>query len=169
MLRFTSINNAYVDEYRTTSTTNPYFGQYASSNGMVYKYHERYFNYNLQQRLNWAHEFGEHSVALMLGHEYYNQSYAYLYGSKSNQYSPSNDELAGAVLSKNTNSYTREYNNEGYFGRVQYDYNDRYFFDASLRRDASSRFAKENRWGTLLFFGCFLGNQQGEVLQCRLG
>ena len=150
---FTSINNAYVDEYRTTRTTNPYFGQYASSNGMVYKNHERYFNYNLQQRLNWAHEFGEHSVALMLGHEYYNQSYAYLYGSKSNQYSPSNDELAGAVLLNSTNSYTREYNNEGYFGRVQYDYNDLYFFDASLRRDASSRFAKENRWGTFYSLG----------------
>ena len=150
---FTSINNAYVDEYRTTSTTNPYFGQYASSNGTVNKSHARYFNYNLQQRLNWAHEFGEHSVALMLGHEYYNQSYAYLYGSKSNQYSPSNDELAGAVLVNSTNSYTREYNNEGYFGRVQYDYNDLYFFDASLRRDASSRFAKENRWGTFYSLG----------------
>lgn len=152
-ITFTSINNAYVDETRTTSTTNPYFGQYAASNGMVYKYHTRYFNYNLQQRLNWAQDFGLHSVAVMIGHEYYNQRYSYLYGSRTNQYSTANNELAGAILVSNTNSYTREYNNEGYFSRVQYDYNDIYYFDASFRRDASSRFAKENRWGNFFSLG----------------
>jgi TonB-linked SusC/RagA family outer membrane protein len=35
-----------------------------------------------------------------------------------------------------------------YFGRVDYNYKNSYFFNATLRRDASSRFGKENRWGT---------------------
>lgn len=34
-----------------------------------------------------------------------------------------------------------------YFGRVNYSYKDRYLFEANLRRDASSRFAKDNRVG----------------------
>ena len=35
-----------------------------------------------------------------------------------------------------------------YFGLVKYDYDSRYGFQASIRRDASSRFAKTNKWGT---------------------
>jgi iron complex outermembrane receptor protein len=35
----------------------------------------------------------------------------------------------------------------GFFGRVQYNYDSKYFFSASLRRDGSSRFGSNNRWG----------------------
>ena len=35
-----------------------------------------------------------------------------------------------------------------YFGRVIYDYDDRYLFTATVRRDGSSRFARNNRFGT---------------------
>lgn len=34
-----------------------------------------------------------------------------------------------------------------YFGRLTYNYNQKYLFEANLRADASSRFAKEGRWG----------------------
>lgn len=34
-----------------------------------------------------------------------------------------------------------------YFGRLQYNYNDRYLFSASIRRDGSSRFGDETQWG----------------------
>ena len=39
------------------------------------------------------------------------------------------------------------YNTEGYFGRVQYDYKNTVFVSASYRRDASSRFHPNHRWG----------------------
>lgn len=52
----------------------------------------------------------------------------------------------------NTNSFlqstTDEYNRIGYLGRVNYNYDQKYIFAASLRRDASSRFGSNNRWGT---------------------
>jgi len=35
-----------------------------------------------------------------------------------------------------------------YYGRVQYDYKGKYLYTASLRRDASSRFGLDSRWGT---------------------
>lgn len=34
-----------------------------------------------------------------------------------------------------------------FFGRVNYDYASRYIFNATIRTDGSSKFAKENRWG----------------------
>ena len=41
-----------------------------------------------------------------------------------------------------------ERNKIGYFGRVNYAYQDKYLVSASLRRDASSVFGPENKWGT---------------------
>ncbi len=35
-----------------------------------------------------------------------------------------------------------------YYGRLNYSYDSRYMLTATVRRDASSRFAKEHRWGT---------------------
>ena len=35
----------------------------------------------------------------------------------------------------------------GYFGRLNYNYDDRYLLTATLRADGSSSFAKESRWG----------------------
>lgn len=35
----------------------------------------------------------------------------------------------------------------GFFGRVQYNYDSKYFLSASLRRDGSSRFGENNKWG----------------------
>lgn len=48
------------------------------------------------------------------------------------------------------NGNTTESNNTlfSYFGRVQYDYKNKYLLSGTLRRDASSRFGTENRWGT---------------------
>jgi TonB-linked SusC/RagA family outer membrane protein len=51
--------------------------------------------------------------------------------------------LTGAGLSSSSSKYNRI----GYLGRLNYDYDLKYIFSASLRRDASSRFGQNNRWG----------------------
>ena len=151
--KFTSTNSVMDDEARKTDTTNPFFGQYASSNGIAYKYHTRRWSYNYQQLLTWAHSYGNNNIDVMLGHEYYRTRYYYLYGYKTNQFSVSNTELAGAVTMGSTSSYTTDYNTEGFFGRVQYNYNTKYFGSVSYRRDASSRFDPSKRWGNFWSFG----------------
>ena len=145
--KFTWTSGVNVDETRSTQTTNPYYGSYASSNGIVYKYHTRSISWNHQQILNWDKEIGKSNISAMIGHEYYRNKYYYLYASKSNQFDPTNSELAGAITDKSGSSYQSDYNTEGYFGRVMYDFDGRYHVSASYRRDASSRFHKDNRWG----------------------
>jgi len=39
-----------------------------------------------------------------------------------------------------------------YFGRFNYDYKEKYLLEATLRRDGSSRFGANSRWGTFLSF-----------------
>lgn len=89
----------------------------------------------------------------MVGHEYYRTHYATLTASKSNMFDPKNHELSGAVTDGSNDSYTTDYNTEGYFGRLQYDYDGKYFVSASYRRDASSRFHPDNRWGNFWSLG----------------
>jgi len=145
--KFTWTSGVNVDETRSTNTTNPYYGSYASSNGTVYKYHTRTIAWNHQQLLNWDKEIGSNNISVMLGHEYYRSKYYYLYAARNNQFDPTNSELAGAITNNGGNSYTTDYNTEGYFGRIMYDFDGRYHLQASYRRDASSRFHKDNRWG----------------------
>ena len=146
-LKFTWNSGVTIDETRGTRVDNPFYGQYASSNGIVYKTHSRALSYNHQQLLNYKKLFGVHSLAVMLGHESYRSKYYSLNASKSNMFDPNNSELAGAITDKGGGSYTSDYNTEGYFGRIQYDVLDRYFFSTSYRRDASSKFHPDHRWG----------------------
>lgn len=137
-----------VDESRGTTVSNPYYGQFASSGGTVGKSHVRTTGFNTQQLLNYTQTFGLHNINVMVGHEYYDQNYYYLYGAKQKMFSQDNKELSGAVVdNKNAYSYTSEYNNEGFLSRIQYDYDNKIFASASFRRDASSRFDPDYRWG----------------------
>jgi TonB-linked SusC/RagA family outer membrane protein len=136
----------WVDD-RTTGFTNRYYGSYAPSNGVISKYHTRYFTVNFQQLLSWKRDFDAHHFDAMLGHEYYNRKVFSLSGSKSNVFTDDKLELGAAISNPDTNSSLTEYNTEGFFGRLQYDYNNRYFLSASYRRDGTSRFRPSRRWG----------------------
>ena len=152
-LTFTSINSVYLDEARSTSTTNPFFGQYAKSKGSVTKQHVRTWSYNFQQRLNWHRSFGLHDIEVMLGHEYYRDFGYELAADKTNQFSVYNKELDGAVVMGSAESYQSEYNTESWLSRAMYNYNDRYFGSVSVMRQASSRFDKNHWWGTFWSLG----------------
>ena len=47
-----------------------------------------------------------------------------------------------------TSPYDERHTLLSYYGRVNYTFNSRYLLTATMRRDGSSRFAKENRWGS---------------------
>lgn len=145
--KFTWTSGMAMAETRGTSFTNPYYGQYASSNGISSKAHARNLSQNHQQLLNYKKAFGSHNLDVMVGHESYRSQYYYLYASKSNVFDPNNTELAGAITENGSDSYTTDYNTEGYFGRLQYDFAEKYFVSGSYRRDASSRFHPDHRWG----------------------
>ncbi len=141
--------SATLDESRSNYVYNPYYGQFRTTEGTTEVYHTRSYAWNSQQLLNYTRDFDQHSLNVMLGHEYYSRKYYLLGGSKSHMFSQKNKELDGAVVDgQGATSYQTHYNNEGYFSRVQYDYADRYFLSASFRRDAASKFLPEHRWGS---------------------
>ena len=146
-----------IDETRSTSLSNPYYGQFVANKGIVTKSHGRSYNHNLQQLLNYNKSFGaneEHNIQVLLGHETYNLRSYSLSGYRMNVYSTDNLELNGAIVDgKRSSSSFGEYVNEGYFLRAMYEYDGRIFASASYRRDASSRFHPDHRWGNFWSVG----------------
>lgn len=153
-LKITLNGSFNLDETRSTYVYNPYYGQFDSTGGTVSKYHTRTYDYNLQQLISYVRSFGKHNADIMLGHEYYDYRYYLLGATKSKMFSQINQELDGAVIDgQGATSYKTRFNNEGFFGRLQYNYDERIFASASLRRDASSRFHPDYRWGTFWSVG----------------
>lgn len=139
---------------RYQQTTNPYYGQYATSGGLAYVESDRYLIVNQQYLLTYNNRFaGLHNVDLLLGYENYQYTESAVYGQKTKLFSPDIAEVSNAILSPLTGSLTHHYATQGILAQAKYDYDSKYYFSASYRRDASSRFAKEHRWGNFWSVG----------------
>ena len=80
----------------------------------------------------------------MLGHEAQENKYESLSGSRTNFLFNSVHELdAGDATTAKANSSRGSSAIESYFGRLNYNYNDRYLLTATLRADGSSRLPKK--------------------------
>jgi TonB-linked SusC/RagA family outer membrane protein len=86
-----------------------------------------------------------HNFTVLLGHEYIDYDYQSFYGYSSGQTDDRLMLLGNGPNSRDVSSSKSEYAFLSYFGRIDYSYNDKYFLDFSARRDASSRFGKDNR------------------------
>ena len=153
--KFTFNAGTGIDETRSTSVNNPYYGQFATQGGIVTKGHGRTFYINLQQLIDYNKTFGGvHHVSVLLGHEWYKRVSTSLSAVKSQMSNINNTELSGAGIDgMGAASSKSTYNNEGYFFRGQYDYMNKIFANASFRRDASSRFHPDHRWGNFWSLG----------------
>ncbi len=105
--------------------------------------------YTSQLLINYNKSINNHSFGVLAGAEQVKHTYRYTGTSRKGG---GNDELTESL---NTLDASSQKNSDGgyetarlsYFGRIQYDYNNKYLFEANLRADASSRFPKDNRWG----------------------
>lgn len=105
------------------------------------------------QLLNYSRDFGKHSVGVLLGHESNEREFNRFEGDRMLQIAEGNTELDNFVTTTNLSSRTDIDSREGYFSRVNYDYNDKYYLSASFRRDGSSRFSPDSRWGNFFSLG----------------
>lgn len=146
--------NYFVDDTRINQTTNKYYGQYSYMGGIVSAAHQRTTNTNFQQLLTYRHSFADkHNVDLLLGHELYTLTGSTISGSKTNMFNNDVAELGNAISNPQASSSTDYYATEGILFRGQYDYMEKYFGSVSFRRDGSSRFAKDKRWGNFWSLG----------------
>ena len=142
-------------DYRSQSSMsymNMYHGNQAAAGGLLIKDNSRMQSYTFNQLLTWNRNFGLHGFDVMLGHEFYAYKYEYLQAGKTNLVDGILELRPGTTLYA-ADSFTHNYRIESWMGRFNYDFDEKYYFSASVRRDGSSRFYKDNRWGTFWSVG----------------
>ena len=103
-------------------------------------------NMTMRTYLTYYKNFGLQNFSIMAGHEAQEGRWENLSGSRTGYLFNSVSELdAGDVLTAKNGSSRGSNALESFFGRLNYSFNDRYLLTATLRRDASSRFGRNNR------------------------
>lgn len=104
---------------------------------------------NFNTYLTYTKSIRKHDFSLMAGHESQENKYENLSASRDGYLFNSIHELdAGDALSAKNSSNRGGSAIESYYGRLNYNFDDRYLLTTTLRYDGSSSFAPKNRWGT---------------------
>ena len=135
-----------------TRYMNSQHGNQANAGGLLEKYNRRTQSYTFNQLLTWDRTFGEHTIGLLAGHEWYAFEFAYLLAGKTNLVDGIY-ELRPATTLLEADSYSDKYRIDSWLGRVNYNYGGRYFLSGSLRQDKSSRFHPKYNKGTFWSVG----------------
>lgn len=155
-LKFTSnMGLQYItdEEYQFN---NPYHGDASGSAGEGISYYTRNFLWD------WTNQFDYHydimperkfSVDLKAGYESIKNSYFRQIGDVTNF--PNYDYYLSTNGATSTNGKVSgsDYTFQGYFSNANFSYGDKYSLYGSFRRDGSSRFASNNRWGNFASIG----------------
>ena len=127
------------------------FASGSSTDGQAYVKHSRLFALNSQVLAEYSTDFGgtDHNFDILAGYEAYKLKDQSLSGENDHLFDPTIGELNNADGKENQYAYssTTNYMTQGFLGRVQYNYGEKYFVSGSFRRDASSRFHKAHQWG----------------------
>jgi TonB-linked SusC/RagA family outer membrane protein len=121
---------------------------YRSSTGQAT---DRWFTWQLENVANYTKSFGDHTVNMLAGMTAREYNHFNLNGrGEVLQEESWNFAVLDAVLSDTTRAAAGGYRDENrlfsYFGRVQYDFQEKYLLNATLRADGSSKLAKGNKF-----------------------
>ncbi len=146
-LKLTASYGYTVDNTRAISLGNSRYGQSASSGGNAMQSHDWISGFNQQYLANYQKMFGKHSIDLLAGYESYDYRYEGSYALGYNLYKDGDYTVNNTIDQKRGGGSRSEYSTRGILSRVNYNYDEKYYASASFRRDASSRFHPDNRWG----------------------
>ncbi len=115
-----------------------------------YVYKENYYATNIYS--DYSHSFGDHNFKIMGGFNAEKYAVRNISGQKDGLYTPSLPYLSTASAADQVSGNPDEMAVAGFFGRLNYNYADKYMFEANIRYDGSSRFVGGKRWGTFPSF-----------------
>jgi TonB-linked SusC/RagA family outer membrane protein len=142
----------YINTYGTVFQ-NSQFGDAQGVGGRSIKTATRQFSYTLNEVLTWNKTFGMHNVRVLAGHENYKFQQDQLFAQRTGFPFPGTTELNTAATLEDAGSFQDNHTIEGYFSSVNYDFDQRFLLSGSFRRDGTSRFFKDNRWGNFYSAG----------------
>ena len=145
----TELNGNYT--FTTNYTFNPSYslGTYVNNNTLGSRGSGNNSWLSVNTRVQYNFKIDKHDITAMVGHEGSHYTYEGVSGNGQNYSTNSVQELSVAdPLTQQTTSYRGDGASESYFARLNYIYNDKYILQGVIRRDGSSNFGANNRFGT---------------------
>ena len=146
-LKFTTNVGVDVSNYQFNDYQNKIIGD-GAPNGRARNTEQTTTSYTIEQLLNYTKTIGQNTFSAVAGHNNYNYQFKYLTGARNTQILDGNTELINFATTTSLSSYTDNYTKEAYFGRLNYDFDNKYYLSASYRKDGSSKWAAGNKWGS---------------------
>lgn len=125
-------------------------------NGLGQQYNSRTSTLTWTNTIGWNKTFGDHTIDLLLGQEMQRYNYWYEYYSGCDfpfADSGMRDLATAGNMEMGADYYKSESRLASYFMDAHYSYDNRYYLSASYRRDGSSVFGADNRWGNFWSVG----------------
>ncbi|SMG25527.1 TonB-linked outer membrane protein, SusC/RagA family [Marivirga sericea] len=128
---------------------------FRAAGGSIFVNNRRTINFNTNYNLNYSKIFADvHRVKAIVGYEYkFEEREGASLGA--NSFANPFFRLPGDGQPTSVGGFFQEYKRLGVFGKVDYDYDDRYLASVTVRRDGHSRFGSESKYGT--FYAGSLG------------
>lgn len=141
-----NVSYGYTPLYRLNSTTGN-----TTANGASQSM-ENTWSMSYENVLNWGHTYGVHTVSALIGTSYIDRSATFMSGNRNDLIIDDPEYAYLSMATAATAGVSGGMRNPSrllsYFGRANYSYDDRYMMTFTLRRDGSSRFGPNNRFGT---------------------
>jgi len=148
-----SNNYSYGSAVHDTGQNQPWGLAVTDTGGSAERSENQLMSLTWNNVLTWGHDWGKHHLDLMAGQEAYQYTnyYHYAYGGgimQIGQY-----ELASTTVDWYNESSKDKYSLLSFFGKADYNFAGKYYLSGSYRRDGSSRFHPDNRWGNFFSVG----------------
>ncbi len=122
---------------------------FAGSGGQVFVRNRRTENWNTNITANYSKKIADvHNVSGIVGYEYKEETRTIVDASQFNYSNPYFRLLSAGSTARPAAEFYNENRRQGIFAQAKYTYNDKYIADFTIRRDGSSRFGKNTRYGT---------------------
>lgn len=99
-----------------------------------------------EQTLTYQKNFNKHRVTALVGNTLQSNELSYLYA-EGNGFANNDYQLISSAATRTSTENWSKYTIASFFGRLGYNYDNRYFAEATLRADGSSKFGANNKWG----------------------
>jgi TonB-dependent starch-binding outer membrane protein SusC len=118
----------------------------------LYRSNSQYYSWLSENTADYAMQFGEHNIDVLGGYTTQKARSSRNDISGSNYPDDRIQTIDAALVKNNPSSDLQEWSLISYLARVNYNYKGKYFLGATMRRDGSSRFGANNKWGNFPSF-----------------
>ena len=135
-----------------TSISSNYLGNAASVGGRIEKSRDTQTTKNFINSLNFDKSFGDHTLRIDAIQELYDYNYETL-GAQGTGFLTGITTIGGTTTPESISGAIYRERNLSYMGRASYDYMAKYFLEGTYKKEASTRFNPDERWGEFYAVG----------------